>query len=356
MKAFKSNTNEENKDNNVSLKRMIAIAILPVLVCLSLIFYVYLSDDNPSDQDSETNAVYQENILPKQYDLKAELIKEKTINTKTDKNAAAAAAKPQKSQSKVNQAAQIALLPQPADSSPENKADPSPHVSQDKAPAPFFGYIKLTGVIFSKNNPAKNKAIIKDLLSLRQRIYQLGAVTAYGSKIIEIHDKWIILEKNNVKRKLRVAEKLGYNGLMEDLYSQGYHQISDSEWLITPNKLIKDTENISEILSQLSIHPRLGLGGIEGFEIGEIDPESIVGDLGLEEGDTISAVNGHSITSLSDAYEVYEQIRKDPTINLALNRKEEKINLAYHVISDGPVRYNVAEALKSPSIVDLFKK
>jgi type II secretory pathway component PulC len=218
----------------------------------------------------------------------------------------------------------------------------------------FFGCLKLVGTIISEYNPLKNKAVIENLLTSRQRTYTQGSVIPYGAKIIEIDKKGITLEKEGVQKSLLVSEKLGDPADIADLKSKGYKKIAEKEWLITPNNLIKDTDHIFELLSEASIRPRFDAWGINGFQVNDVKPGGLIKELGLEGGDTISTVNGETIDSIAKAYKIYQQVRYAPVINIGLKRQQREINLAYHIISDGPPKYDIKSALGSSTIAKLF--
>lgn len=217
-----------------------------------------------------------------------------------------------------------------------------------------FGYLRLVGIISSGSNHSKNKAIIQNLLTSRQKIYTLASVVPYGSKIIHIDEKGITLEKGGIEKKLLVSDTLGNPEDIKIVRSQGYKKIAEGEWLITPNSLIRDTENIFQMLSEVSIRPSFSFGKIEGFKLNKVKSGGVIGDLGFVEGDMISTINGNAIDSVAGAYEIYQQIKSEPIIQLGLSRKKQDMNLTYHIISDGPPKYDLKSVISSSSIAKLF--
>ncbi len=218
-----------------------------------------------------------------------------------------------------------------------------------------FGYLKLVGIISSGDNRSKNKAIIQNLLTSRQKTYALGAVVPYGSKIIHIDEKGITLAKDGIEKRLSVSDTVGNLEDIRFVKAKGYKKIAEKEWLITPNSLIKDTENIYQLLSEVSIRPNFSSGKIEGFKLNKVKPGGVFNGLGLAEGDMISTINGKALDSVTGAYEIYQQIRREPTIRLGLSREQQGIDLTYHIISYGPPKYDLKDVIGSSSIAKLFK-
>jgi parallel beta-helix repeat protein len=220
----------------------------------------------------------------------------------------------------------------------------------------FFGYLRLVGTTVFEDNILKNKAIIEDLLSSQQKSYVVGSVIPYGAKIIRIHERGIVLDKEGVRKQLAIADELGNPGDIAVLKAKGYKKVAEKEWLINPNSLIGNTENIFKLLAQVSIWPFINAGKIGGFKVNEIEQEAVVKKLGINEGDVINTVNGKTIDSLAKAYEVYQQIRKEPIIKLGIKRQQQEIALAYHIIPDGKPKYSIKQALQSSTISGIFDR
>ncbi len=236
--------------------------------------------------------------------------------------------------------------------------DPTKDSSPLEAPIQrvFFGYVKLVGVITSTYNPMKSKAIIENRLSSQQKIYALGSVIPYGAKIKNIGEHGIILEKEGLEKELSIADELGDLADITVLKSIGYKKIAEREWLITPNSLIKDTDSLFQLVSEISLRPNFSSSGIQGLKLNELKGDGVIQELGLEAGDMISSVNGKAlnINSIAGAYDIYQQIRNAPSIKLGLSRQQQAVNLTYHIISDGPPKYNLKDVISSNSVAKMF--
>jgi type II secretion system protein C len=219
----------------------------------------------------------------------------------------------------------------------------------------FFGCLKLKGTVVSYHDSQHNKAIIEDWLIGNQKSYRLGSVIPYGAKIVEIDHQGITLEKEGIRKKLMLSEMLGNEADIEELKAKGYDRIAEKEWLVTPNGLIKNTGDIFKLLGEASINLDFNSGKIEGFQLSKVKTGGLIRELGLNEGDLIRTINGETIDSVSKAYNLYQRIRQEPVIKIGLTRHKQKLDQAYHIISDGPPKYNMNQALKSADLAELFK-
>jgi len=217
----------------------------------------------------------------------------------------------------------------------------------------FFGYIRLAGMTTFDYNPLKNRAVVQDLLTSQQNTYALGSTLPYGSKIVQISDKSVIIEKEGKKKQLDVTGELGDLKDMAELKTKGFKQVSNNEWLITPNRLLKNTENIYSLLTQASIRPYME-GDQPGFQVRDIERGAVFSSLGIEDGDVIGTINGETIDSLAKAYEVYQKIRTQPVINVNVKHQDQDKVMSYYVIPDGQPNYEIKEALQSPEAGKIF--
>ncbi|MBI5787390.1 MAG: PDZ domain-containing protein [Candidatus Schekmanbacteria bacterium] len=217
----------------------------------------------------------------------------------------------------------------------------------------FFGYLRLVGTAVYHYNPRKNKAVIEDLATQEQHLLRLDSLVPYGAKIVQIGENSIVLEKEEVKRELTITGSLHDPGDLESLTVKGYKQVSGTEWIVNPNRLIKNTEGLIDLLKQVNLS-LYSTQKAEGFLVGEIRSDGMAKELGLDSGDVINTVDGETIESLAQAYEAYQKMRGKQTISVNLNRRGRNINLSYHLIPDGLPKYKVQEALKSPYAASIF--
>lgn len=77
--------------------------------------------------------------------------------------------------------------------------------------------------------------------------------------------------------------------------------------------------------------PAMKNGAPEGFKLYAIRPSSPYARLGLQNGDTIKAINGHALTSVDKALEVYTKLRDAKTLEVELIRRGDPVTLHYKI-------------------------
>jgi type II secretory pathway component PulC len=88
----------------------------------------------------------------------------------------------------------------------------------------------------------------------------------------------------------------------------------------------------------LRVVPSVKNGRPNGFKLYAIRPSSIFAALGLRNGDTVHAVDGHDLSTMDRALEVYTAVLpklktdKRATIHVSISRRGQPVRLTYHLV------------------------
>ena len=88
-------------------------------------------------------------------------------------------------------------------------------------------------------------------------------------------------------------------------------------------KIRTELKCVETILKNAVIEPYFVNGQIEGLQINGLDEISQAKDLLLKSGDIIIAVNGETLSSKKDAYEIFKRARKSPIMIIDLLQEGE---------------------------------
>jgi general secretion pathway protein C len=77
--------------------------------------------------------------------------------------------------------------------------------------------------------------------------------------------------------------------------------------------------------------PSIKDGKPNGFKLYAIRPNSIFGKIGLQNGDTVKAINGLDMTSPDKALEVYTKLRNASHLSVSVERRGESMTLDYSI-------------------------
>ena len=84
-----------------------------------------------------------------------------------------------------------------------------------------------------------------------------------------------------------------------------------------------------EILAKTIFKPYIVRGQNEGLEITGLENMTFAKKIGLKNGDVISAVNGHRLTSKQKAYQIFKKARHLKTVSLDLIRDDKPKNILF---------------------------
>ena len=72
-------------------------------------------------------------------------------------------------------------------------------------------------------------------------------------------------------------------------------------------------------------------GRPSGFKLSQIRPSSIFGRLGLQNGDTVQAVNGMEMNTPDQALGIYTKVRSASHLTITVDRRGEMVTLDYTI-------------------------
>jgi general secretion pathway protein C len=101
----------------------------------------------------------------------------------------------------------------------------------------------------------------------------------------------------------------------------GIKKIGPNKWEIKRSALNKVLGNTHMLARSARIVPSVRNGKPNGFKLYAIRPGSLYSLIGMQNGDTIHAINGHAITTPDKALAVYTQVRTASHLTIAFSRR-----------------------------------
>jgi hypothetical protein len=77
--------------------------------------------------------------------------------------------------------------------------------------------------------------------------------------------------------------------------------------------------------------PELANGKLAGIRLFGIGPSSVLAALGLENGDRIESIDGHSLASPDEAMAIYENVKTATRVDVIVNRNGKAMSLHYNI-------------------------
>jgi len=113
--------------------------------------------------------------------------------------------------------------------------------------------------------------------------------------------------------------------------SKGIQKISATEFKIERSVVDKILENTAALMTQVRIVPEKDGDKSTGIRLFGVKPESLLGVLGMENGDKLQTINGFDMTNPEKALEAYARLRTADHLTVSVNRKGANTNLDYNI-------------------------
>lgn len=122
----------------------------------------------------------------------------------------------------------------------------------------------------------------------------------------------------------------GPGSVPEDI-KKGIQRVSATEFNVDRSVVDKVLENQAELMKQARIVPEQENGKVVGIRLFGVRPDTLLGVLGMENGDRLQSINGFDMTSPEKALEAYARLRTADHMTVSVNRKGSNMNLDYNI-------------------------
>jgi general secretion pathway protein C len=118
---------------------------------------------------------------------------------------------------------------------------------------------------------------------------------------------------------------------VSDDIKKGIQRIGPNEFNVDRGVVDKILENQAELMRQARIVPEQENGKVVGIRLFGVRADTLLGTLGMENGDRLEKINGFDMTSPEKALEAYARLRTADHLTISLNRKGSEQNLDYNI-------------------------
>jgi len=117
------------------------------------------------------------------------------------------------------------------------------------------------------------------------------------------------------------------------LGSEGIRKVGDHRYEVDKKVIESALSNLNTLATQARLVPSFKNGQANGFKLFQIQPGSLYSNIGIENGDVITRINGYEVNSPDKALEVYQKLRESTHVII----EGERANQPYkNEISIGP--------------------
>ncbi|MGK3997967.1 type II secretion system protein GspC [Sorangium sp. So ce1024] len=108
-------------------------------------------------------------------------------------------------------------------------------------------------------------------------------------------------------------------------------RVSETEFNVERSAVDAILENQGELMRSARIVPEKEGDKVVGIRMFGIRPDSLLGTLGLENGDRLSSINGFEMSDPQKALEAYARLRTADRLTVTINRKGKPMNIDFNI-------------------------
>ncbi|MBP9114111.1 MAG: general secretion pathway protein GspC [Polyangiaceae bacterium] len=114
--------------------------------------------------------------------------------------------------------------------------------------------------------------------------------------------------------------------------AKGIQRLSANEFNIDRAVVDKILENQADLMRSARIVPEMGEGGkVTGIKLFGLRPDTLLGTLGMQNGDKLQTINGFEVASPEKALEAYARLRTADHLNVQVNRGGQNMSIDYNI-------------------------
>ncbi len=196
------------------------------------------------------------------------------------------------------------------------KPDEHAPVVVEKVVAPSRLDLKLLGTVVAGGNSA---AIIKLASGKHQRVVYVEEQVQPGVMLQSVEADAIVVDNGGKLERISIQKSGAMPGFTPAPSLPRASGVAVKRELSRSN-LQRQTRDLPTLLSQARVVPHFENGKSKGFMINDIVPGSLYAEIGLQNGDIISKVNGRMVSSPQQAMTMYNELQNAPTISIELIR------------------------------------
>jgi general secretion pathway protein C len=120
-------------------------------------------------------------------------------------------------------------------------------------------------------------------------------------------------------------------GLSAEELTDGIEKISDTNYRIQRGLVDKVLANQGSLMKSARVIPHEENGRVIGVKLYGIRRNSLLGRLGVRNGDMLRTINGFDMTSPDTALEAYSRLRSADKLTLAVKRQNKEMTIDYNI-------------------------
>jgi len=194
------------------------------------------------------------------------------------------------------------------------------------------GDLKLIGTVEGGASPL---ALIES--GGKTKIFKVGATLPGGGELLSVaRNEALVRQADGSRARLTIARpEGGTTSSQADLSpsetGDGIRNLGNNRWSVSSDAVARARANMNELLKSARLEPNIIDGQTEGFVVKMIRPKSLLSQLGIQRGDTITRINSVELNSPEKALQIFQQLREAKRLTVDLKRGSENLTFDYEV-------------------------
>ena len=214
------------------------------------------------------------------------------------------------------------------------------------------GTLRLVGSVMSPGYPEWSFAAIAGASDGKTRLYRKGSnvdnarvLAVYPSSVVVSHASGACQllmfgeEEGAAARTPAQPKKPAATnradarkaGLTDEELDEGIEKISDTRFNIQRSVVDKVLANQGALMKAARVIPHEENGRVVGVKLYGIRRTSLLGRLGVRNGDMLRTINGFDMTSPDTALQAYSRLRTADKLTLAIKRQNKETTIEYNI-------------------------
>ena len=189
--------------------------------------------------------------------------------------------------------------------------------------------LKLFGTVDGGDNPL---ALIQS--GGKVKIFRIGDEIPGGGELLSVsRNEATIRNADGSQSKLTIVKpEISSAGTTTTTATgAGIRSLGDNRWSVARSEVEKARSNLNQLLKSARMEPNIVNGQTEGFVVKMIRPKSLLAQLGIRRGDTVTRVNGVELNSPEKALQIFQQLREAKRLTVDLKRGNDNLTFDYEV-------------------------
>lgn len=197
------------------------------------------------------------------------------------------------------------------------------------------GKLRLIGVVMGDQRGVF--AVIEDLSSKQQSLYQLRDSVLDLGEVSEIRRHGVMIRQGNVEELLELAHAEGPSAAVESAGppppSPKKPSTSDAPLrkVVDRREVEQAMSDLPKLLSQARAVPNMANGAVNGYRLDYIAPASFYEKIGVQTGDVLQRVNGVDIRDPGTMLSLLQQLKNEQIVKLDVVRNNQRSTITYEL-------------------------